>query len=379
MPRRGRSAVSDRIDDQSTQSTDDKSGYSSYGLPPLVRRDTIDELVKRVDQGGMDKYRAREASSQLSSSIHQDVMSVSTIGSPSEASAVDVMSISDSNKTTRLLESWADDDFYPVKQTFGYLSIGISALQLLVLMMQLALCGVAPLDVNPMIGPYPDTFSEWGGKNSYLMVVHNQWWRLVSPAFLHVGLLQLLLNAYVQLETCAFFEREWGSFKWLCLYIISEIGCIATSCAANPDTIAVGSSGALMGLFGAKVAHVMSHTFFEVASNAGESIQLEQLSGVMCSLVLVLSLSFFTYIDWSGHMGGLGVGFCAGMMAFSKPIRNQWSRLVWRLLGMAGLVGGLFAAFFILLTKTELDEDLEDACAYFRNLFSEGYDCQCFI
>ena len=380
MPRRGRTKGSEQ---------DDRFGPDSNYTPPILRRDTIDELVQRVDQQGSDKYRTPIIQ------IRSDVMSVSSVGSPSEVSTnyesssptrgVQSLSLSQSHshsKSLRLLEEqmvWAEDDYYQVKQTFGYLSISLSALQLLVLMMQLALCGVAPLDVNPMIGPYPDTFSEWGGKNAYLLVVERQYWRLVSPALLHVGILHLLLNAYVQLETCAFFEREWGSCTWFLVYILSEVGCILTSCVANPDSIGVGSSGALMGLFGAKLSHVMSHTFFDVSLNTAESIQLEHLSSVLCSLVMMLALSYMTYIDWSGHMGGLAIGFCAGMLAFSKPIRNPFSRFLWRMWGTVGLVGGLTVAAYLLWNETEQDEDLKDACTYFRNLFAEGYDCQCLI
>ena len=379
MPRRSRTKGSEQ---------EDRFRQDSAYAPPILRNDTIDELVQRVDQQGSDKYRTPIIQ------LQSDVMSVSSVGSPSEASTnyessptrgVQSLSLSQSHshsKSLRLLEeqmAWAEDDYYQVKQTFGYLSIGLSALQLLVLMMQLALCGVAPLDVNPMIGPYPDTFSEWGGKNAYLLVMERQYWRLLSPALLHVGVLHLLLNAYVQLETCAFFEREWGSCTWLLVYLLSEVGCILISCVANPDSIGVGSSGALMGLFGAKLAHVMSHTFFDVSSNTADSIQLEHLSSVLCSLVMMLGLSYMTYIDWSGHMGGLGIGFCAGMLAFSKPIRNPFSKFLWRMWGTVGLVGGLTVAAYLLWNETEQDEDLKDACTYFRNLFAEGYDCQCLI
>ena len=359
------------------------SHYSGY-TPPLIRKDTIDELVNKVDQEGTDKYRT-----SLAEVKNSDVLSVSSLGSPSEsstnnetssrASAVPELSHSES-KAARLLEEqmlWAEDDFYRVKQSFGYISIALTAFQLFVLIMQLTLCGIAPLDVNHMVGPYPDTFSEWGGKNAYLVVVKLELYRLITPALLHVGVLHLLLNAYVQLDTCAFFEREWGSCKWLWLYVLSEVGCILVSCVANPDTIAVGSSGALMGLFGAKIAHVATHTFFEVVSSAGDSIHLEQLSGVLCSLAMILSVSFFTYIDWSGHMGGLGVGFFAGMLAFSTPIRNPFSRFLWRMWGSTGLFGGLGTAAYVLWTQITPDADLANACDYFRNLYFEGYDCKC--
>jgi hypothetical protein len=39
---------------------------------------------------------------------------------------------------------------------------------------------------------------------------------------------------------------------------------LAHSSVFDPDTIAVGSSGALMGMYAAKLSQVMSRTFFDV-------------------------------------------------------------------------------------------------------------------
>ena len=57
---------------------------------------------------------------------------------------------------------WSEDgDYYPAKQKYAPISIAITATQLMLLLVQLLLCGAASVNVNPMIGPYPDAFSEW--------------------------------------------------------------------------------------------------------------------------------------------------------------------------------------------------------------------------
>jgi membrane associated rhomboid family serine protease len=273
---------------------------------------------------------------------------------------------------------WSEDDYWKTKQPTAFLSITLTSVQLLVLMMQLAMCGVANLDVNPMIGPFPDAFSEWGGKNAYLMLSKNEWWRIITPAFLHVGVLHLFANAFCQLETVALFEREWGSLRWAAVYLLSAGGCTLYSSVFDPNTIAVGSSGALMGMYAAKLSQVMCHTLFDVnKSQENDVIRLDQLSGVLCGLTLVTLTSAFTYIDWSGHMGGLLTGLFAGMLLFCRPITSLCSRLVWATIGLLGLVGTLFLVVYFLLTEIEPDQELVDACNYFRNLFPENYECGC--
>eukprot|EP00957_Ditylum_brightwellii_P066412 5042069-Ditylum_brightwellii.AAC.1 len=98
-------------------------------------------------------------------------------------------------------------------------------------------CGVSPLEINPMLGPYPDALSYWG------------------------GILHLVCNIAVQLESGAFFEREWGSGVWFVIYITSAVGSSILSTCAMPNSISVGSSGAVMGLFGGKLAEVFCRAY----------------------------------------------------------------------------------------------------------------------
>jgi len=269
-------------------------------------------------------------------------------------------------------------DYLKTKQSVAVMSICVTVVQLLMLMLQFALCGIASLDVNPMIGPFPDAFSEFGGKNAYLTKVQGEWWRLITPSFLHVGFLHLLANAFCQLEAIALFEREWGSTRWVLIYLISSVGCNAFGCLFDPDNISVGSSGALMGLYGAKLAQVGSHVFFDVnKTNLDDGIRLDQLSSVLCGLTIVSLLSCFTYIDWSGHMGGLLTGSLAGMFLFSYPIKSCCSWFFWSAFGFLGLVASLTSVLYFFVTEGEVDNEMYDACEYFRNLFPETYECGC--
>jgi len=279
---------------------------------------------------------------------------------------------------SRRIEEEEDKEYLRTKQSVAVFSILLTSIQLLVLMMQLTICGLAPWDVNGFVGPYPDAFSEWGGKNAYLILKENEWWRLGTSSLLHVGLLHLVVNAFCQLEAVALFEREWGSFRWLLIYLISSAGSTMYSCFFDPDTIAVSSSGALLGMYGAKLAQVITVSSFELNSQKYDRmLRMEQLSSVLIGMTVLFLLSAFTYIDWSGHLGGITCGFFTGIIFFSNAISSCCAWFFWVLFSFLGLVASLGAVSYFFVTTSDPDADIGDACEYFRGLFPEDYDCGC--
>jgi membrane associated rhomboid family serine protease len=274
----------------------------------------------------------------------------------------------------------ATDDSYLLlrKQSWAVVTIIVLVVQLTLLLVQLCLCGIASLEVNPVFGPYPDAFSEWGGKNAYLMLDGHQYFRLVTPAFLHVGVLHFVVNALCTLRSAAIFEQEWGSCGWITVYFLSAIGAVATSCVFDPNEIGVSSSGALMGLFGAKIAQLLAYSCFELHSEIYlETARAHEVAAVLCNVTVIFLLCFITYIDMSGHAGGFVTGLFAGMLFFCRAIMSRCTRFLWSFIGFAGLVCGAAGLAYLLWFETEADEELGDACQYFRNLYSEGYECDC--
>ena len=52
-------------------------------------------------------------------------------------------------------EDELEEEVYIVKQSYGYFAILFSLAQTAILIIMMVRCGVAPINVNPMIGPYP--------------------------------------------------------------------------------------------------------------------------------------------------------------------------------------------------------------------------------
>jgi hypothetical protein len=140
--------------------------------------------------------------------------------------------------------------------------------------------------------------SDWGGKNAVNILDDGEWWRLVTPIFLHAGIIHLLCNIAVQLETGAFFEREWGSTNWMIIYLGSAVGSSVLSVICMPNSVSVGSSGAVMGLFGGKLAELICRACESTKTpqdRVRHSVRKEQLGGTLCAVTLVMAFSFIPY------------------------------------------------------------------------------------
>lgn len=273
------------------------------------------------------------------------------------------------------------EEVYIVRQNYGYCSILFSLAQTIILIIMMVKCGVAPIKVNPMIGPYPDVLSEWGGKNTVLILEDNEWWRLLTPVLLHAGVIHLLANVAVQLETGVFFEKEWGSARWLAIYLASGLGSSILSVICMPSALSVGSSGAVMGLFGGKLSEVVMRACERVRTKqdkVGHQVRKEQCCAVTCSVVVIMLFSFIPYVDWAAHLGGLASGIIIGIFIFACEIESCLWRVAWSMVGMAATVISFTMALdYMYSGNVEAIEELRDVCQYYKDALQEDYECVC--
>ena len=273
-------------------------------------------------------------------------------------------------------------DVYETRQQYGYCSIAFSLAQTVVLPVMMVQCGVAPLQVNPMVGPIPDVLNYWGAKNAPLIIEDGEWWRLIAPMMLHAGIFHWIGNISVQLETGVMFEREWGSLNWLIIYLTSTVGASILSVIVMPGGLSVGSSGAVMGILGAKLSEIFcracepNKTLQEKVGHAMRKHQLVLAGG---GVILVLVFSFIPFVDWAAHLGGMLTGMTVGLMIFSCSIRSYFWRSLWFLVGLAlTLLGFGISLQYMYSGNVEIVEDLRNVCEYYQQMMGDDeYECSC--
>lgn len=54
---------------------------------------------------------------------------------------------------------------------------------------------------NPVVGPPVYTMVRFGAKETGLIVLRKQWWRIISPTMLHAGILHIAPNVLIQVHS----------------------------------------------------------------------------------------------------------------------------------------------------------------------------------
>ncbi len=164
----------------------------------------------------------------------------------------------------------------------------------------------------------------------------HEFWRMFSSMFLQDGILHIAFNMWALWVLGGFMEAALGRLKFVLLYFISGFaGSVLVLVAAPTDSLVVGASGAIFGIFGALAVHAFL--------NRGRDFQSRALlSNVLFLLVINLVFTFSAgRVSWQAHIGGLVAGaatMLAMMLAGRKDPRRPF-----------GMADGLAVAGIVLV------------------------------
>jgi membrane associated rhomboid family serine protease len=166
-------------------------------------------------------------------------------------------------------------------------------------------------------------------------VADGQYYRLLTAAFMHGGLLHIAFNMYALFLFGPPLEAALGRARFTTLYLVSALGGSAASYAFSlPNQPSLGASGAVFGLLGA---------FFVVNRRMGRDN-----SGLFVLVAINLAIAFVphTNIDWRAHVGGLLTGaMVAAVLAYAPRQRRT-------AIQAAGTVAVLLAVVALIAWRT---------------------------
>jgi len=141
-------------------------------------------------------------------------------------------------------------------------------------------------------------------------VDQGQYYRLLTVALVHGGWLHLIFNMLALFSIGTLIENFYGRNKYIVILLASLLAGSLTSYLFNPpQSIAVGASGMIFGLFGA----------LAIAGRALGANLKEVGSLIAINIAIPV---FIPGIDWKAHLGGLAGGLLTS--ALIRPKRGVW-------------------------------------------------------
>jgi rhomboid protease GluP len=178
------------------------------------------------------------------------------------------------------------------------------------------------------------------GVKSNVLIDQGEYWRFITPIFIHIGLLHLFFNSYALWMVGPQVEKLYGSARFVLLYILTGVAGVAGSYIYRPEGLSAGASGAIFGLFGVLLVFGLRYRhnvppFFRRAVGTGV------LPVILINLFIGLTIP---NIDNSAHVGGLLAGMAlAAVIPFERP--NAQTPAIFRAVHIA-LISIIALSFF---------------------------------
>jgi rhomboid protease GluP len=210
---------------------------------------------------------------------------------------------------------------------------------------------------------FPDTvLVAYGAKLNSLINEQHQWWRFVTPMFVHVNLPHLLINMYSLWVVGPYVEKLYGSAKFVVFWVLTGIaGVVASYLTVRPalavgpgrflfkgsDVLSAGASGALFGLVG--VLFVFGIKF---RKELPEGFKRAFGTGMLPIILINLFIGYLGrgFIDNAAHLGGLlSGGLMALVVNYRRPGEKSRIATVWQVLQIAAIA--LVAVSFLKIIQ----------------------------
>ncbi len=202
--------------------------------------------------------------------------------------------------------------------------------------------------------PSDQALLRWGG-SATSEVQRGQWWRLVSAAFVHAGLVPLAITMLGLWSVGSTAERIYGHLPYLLIFIGSAMVGSAWSLhlSAQNMVFAGGAASAVFGLIGALLLVLYQHREMRL-----KLLSKLELAGLAVFVLYALIQGFRpSGLDNGAHLGGLVAG---GLLAAMLPERfdmRQYQAAITRR-SAAGLAAALGLSAIVILFAAPAHTDV---------------------
>ncbi|KAG8722777.1 hypothetical protein FRC08_010387 [Ceratobasidium sp. 394] len=188
----------------------------------------------------------------------------------------------------------------------------------------------------------------------------NQWFRFITPIFLHAGIIHYALNMFAQLTLSAQVEREMGSGAFLILYFSAGIfGNVLGGNFALVGVPSVGASGAIFGTVAVMWVDLLAHWKLEYRP-------WRKLMMLIVDLIIGVALGFVPGVDNFAHLGGFLMGLLTAIVLYPVISTTKRHKLIMWACRLAMIP--VAVVLFVVLIRNFYTSDPYAACRWCRYL-----------
>jgi len=184
--------------------------------------------------------------------------------------------------------------------------------------------------LRPLLSPDGYLLIHAGAQYWPLVLSEGEWWRCISYAFTHAGLIHLAFNMVVLYQVGPLVESELGPGRFLTLYTLCALTGSWADYLWHPMVPVVGASSAIFGLIGFAAIHY---------HRLGDPGSIQRRNFMLQWAVFAFIFGLLVGADNAGHAGGVIGGVIFGLLLpMSWQLRRATNKLFQVLGGVSLLV-----------------------------------------
>lgn len=145
----------------------------------------------------------------------------------------------------------------------------------------------------------------------------NQWWRFITPIFLHAGIIHISFNLLLQIKLGSEIETTIGHIRFLIIYLAAGIGGFVFGGNFTPDGIvSTGASGSLFGIISLELLDLLFK--WQLYEKPVRALLL-----LLVEIIISFGIGLLPGLDNFSHIGGFVIGILLGIALLRSPLFIQ--------------------------------------------------------
>jgi len=153
----------------------------------------------------------------------------------------------------------------------------------------------------------------------------NQWYRFITPIFIHCGVLHIIFNLSFQIRTGIQMEKDFGTLRIAIIYMASGIFGFAFEANSALLSPSVGCSGSLYGLMACLLLDLIQSWRLIIEP-------WKELVKMLLIIAFSLGIGLLPFVDNYAHIGGFIMGILTGLVFLPSIIFSKRDLRIKRIL-----------------------------------------------